>query len=1182
MATAGRFTIVRELGRGGFATVFLAQQHQPNRRVAIKLLSPALLDSDWALEHFRGESQKIAEWRHQAVVTIYEVHEEDALLYFVMSYVEGASLHELLQLIGPLPISIVRSVLAQVGSALQYAHRQGVTHRDIKPHNILVDTDGGAVVTDFGIAKQAGGPSHTATGMIVGTAPYMAPEQCESGKTSAASDQYALGIVAYEMLLGAPPFTGAPVSVLMAHLQQPIPSIREHRPDCPPELEAAVLRMLAKKPSERFDSVTAAVHAAGAMELADAHPDRRWFAEAAYRLAARQHAPVLDIVSMPAAIEVGERIPIGAQARTTAGEPLADVPVEWSSEADGLVSLDVAEGVLTGLQPGRATVVVRGGGVEHHIELEVRPPEPGAVVVQGPEKPLRVGDLGRLSAIVTSQHGASVEAEVHWQSTQPQLATIDPDGVIQAHAPGWVHVTASAGNANGELWVEIAPPLVDSVRITGDSGPLELGQHRQLSAIVLDAQHQLLANRVVRWSSSDPAVAVVSATGRVTACAAGRVVITAECDERTATLSLLLREAPVTAIEVVVPSSSVHIGDRIRLHATVRAADGRTLAREVSWQSREPGIASVDADGTVTALAPGVAVVAALCEGVLSTTHLAVVPDAPHFSPVGTRGPADLSDAVPASSGAALPASATDSGDAGNAVSSSDTDSARAAGVTSWLSPSRAETASESTSGPAAEAASGPATGATRGAASGATSGPATDAASEAASEAASGAASERASGAASRAASEAVTQPPAEPSVSSSVEPPTEASAKPANKPSTRSPTRPATRPAREPRVGEASAASERSVAPAGDPGAEPAAALTAATIVPSATSGPIARIGVRPAYAAGALAALGIAALAVLVYGPGSTDGTVTDSSGVASSIASAATARASVADGAAAAVRSANASSDAAPTLLPPGEPAGTQGDAPVGEKTVSPLVLSAPTSSLTVGDSLELRATRDGRPVHQLSWRSTNQAVATVTATGIVRSHAEGRVAIVATSEGTADTVTLRVQPRPAESQIAARRPNEPEGALVPPRVDTPVRTPANPPVGAGGVTPTTDAPAVAAGDQLRQIVDSYATALRRRSLEDAVRLYPSMSQQERDGWLALFDFARDLQVDLRVEAVSVDGASASARVDGEYRYTNPSTKRPCQQPTTLQMRFARAGDGWRITGIDQQQGRGRGC
>ena len=130
-ATAGRFTIIRELGRGGFAAVFLAQQLQPSRRVAIKLLLPAHLDSEWALEHFRGESQKIAEWRHQSVVTIYEVHEVEDLFFFVMSYVEGGSLHDLIGSQGPLSIPIARSVLAQTGSALQYAHRQGVTHRDI-------------------------------------------------------------------------------------------------------------------------------------------------------------------------------------------------------------------------------------------------------------------------------------------------------------------------------------------------------------------------------------------------------------------------------------------------------------------------------------------------------------------------------------------------------------------------------------------------------------------------------------------------------------------------------------------------------------------------------------------------------------------------------------------------------------------------------------------------------------------------------------------------------------------------------------------------------------------------------------------------------------------------------------------------------------------------------------------
>ncbi|HYV95856.1 MAG TPA: serine/threonine-protein kinase, partial [Gemmatimonadaceae bacterium] len=373
--TQGRFSIIRELGRGGFAAVFLAQQHKPSRRVAIKLLLPTHLESAWALDHFRGESQKIAEWRHQSVVTIYEVHEVEDMFFFVMSYVEGGSLYDLIQAQGPLSIPMAKSVLAQMGSALQYAHRQGVTHRDIKPQNVLIDGDGGAVVTDFGIAKQAGGTSHTVTGMIFGTPQYMSPEQCRGAAVTPASDQYALGIVAYEMLSGKPPFEGAPMSVLISHIQDEVPLVRTVRPDCPPELEAAIARMLAKNPEDRFPSVGEAMQAAGAAELPDFSAERKKFGEAAMRLSVQANATVLDLKSIPPSIEVGDRISIEATAKTVMGDPVTAGSVEFSLAESTVASIDRDKGTLIALEPGKATLVVRSGGVEQTVQVNIVPPK---------------------------------------------------------------------------------------------------------------------------------------------------------------------------------------------------------------------------------------------------------------------------------------------------------------------------------------------------------------------------------------------------------------------------------------------------------------------------------------------------------------------------------------------------------------------------------------------------------------------------------------------------------------------------------------------------------------------------------------------------------------------------------------------------------------------------------------
>jgi serine/threonine protein kinase len=188
-------------------------------------------------------------------VSVYSLRQAEGLHYFIMRYVPGRSLEHVVQAAGRLPLPTVRSIMHQVGSALQYAHRSGVIHRDIKPANILIDLDGNAIVTDFGIAKAAARPSHTLTGALVGTPAYMSPEQCSGLDVSEASDQYALGAVAYELITGMPPFAGSTLTVMQAHVEREPPAIRSVRADCPPEVEAVIMRMLAKDPAERWPRI---------------------------------------------------------------------------------------------------------------------------------------------------------------------------------------------------------------------------------------------------------------------------------------------------------------------------------------------------------------------------------------------------------------------------------------------------------------------------------------------------------------------------------------------------------------------------------------------------------------------------------------------------------------------------------------------------------------------------------------------------------------------------------------------------------------------------------------------------------------------------------------------------------------------------------------------------------------
>src|SRR5262245_9841674 len=269
-ATIGEYDIGYELGRGGMAAVFLAYDLALARHVAIKVMSPALLMGEGMVERFRQEARTIANLTHPGIITIYAVRQLADLHFFVMRFIEGRSLEHILSVSpGGLPISVVRSLLQQVGGALGYAHRKGVVHRDVKPANILVDVEGTALVTDFGIAKVAASSTHTQTGIVVGTPAYISPEQCMGKPVDGHSDQYSLGVAAYEMLTGKPPFAGQGFAIMLAHASETPRPINELRPDCPPELEAAVLRMLAKNPVDRFDTMGDALDAIGDISTAE-------------------------------------------------------------------------------------------------------------------------------------------------------------------------------------------------------------------------------------------------------------------------------------------------------------------------------------------------------------------------------------------------------------------------------------------------------------------------------------------------------------------------------------------------------------------------------------------------------------------------------------------------------------------------------------------------------------------------------------------------------------------------------------------------------------------------------------------------------------------------------------------------------------------------------------------------
>src|ERR687891_400668 len=250
----GRYRIVRRLGSGGMANVYLAEDQELGRRVAIKILNDRHANDEQFVERFRREAKNAAALSHPNIVSIYDRGEAEGTYYIAMEHLDGRTLKELIVARGPAPVRIAIDYTKQILDALRFAHRHGIVHRDIKPHNVLVDSDGRLKVTDFGIAR-AGASQMTEAGSIVGTAQYLSPEQARGGGVDQRSDLYSLGIVLYELLTGAVPFTGdSPVEIAMKHLSGTPEPPSAKRPDLPRELDLIVTRALAKDPDERYQT----------------------------------------------------------------------------------------------------------------------------------------------------------------------------------------------------------------------------------------------------------------------------------------------------------------------------------------------------------------------------------------------------------------------------------------------------------------------------------------------------------------------------------------------------------------------------------------------------------------------------------------------------------------------------------------------------------------------------------------------------------------------------------------------------------------------------------------------------------------------------------------------------------------------------------------------------------------
>lgn len=259
----GQFEILEEIGRGGMARVYRAADTRLGRTVALKVMAAQLgLDPEF-VRRFQREARTAASLRHPAIVTIYDVGEHEGFHFIAMEFINGRTLHAIIEERGALGLSYAVPLLDPLGKALDYAHSQGAVHRDIKPHNVMIDVEGRILLTDFGIAQTSEESDErlTRTGVFMGTPEYISPEQAEARRVDGRSDLYSLGIVGYEILTGRVPFSGATPQLIMAHAQQTPPPPSSLVAYLPSDLDTLFGKALAKSPQSRYPSGAALVDA---------------------------------------------------------------------------------------------------------------------------------------------------------------------------------------------------------------------------------------------------------------------------------------------------------------------------------------------------------------------------------------------------------------------------------------------------------------------------------------------------------------------------------------------------------------------------------------------------------------------------------------------------------------------------------------------------------------------------------------------------------------------------------------------------------------------------------------------------------------------------------------------------------------------------------------------------------
>lgn len=542
------FDVFHELEHGGMSQVYLGYEKSTGRHVAIKVLPPSLMMMEAGMaRRFEIEARIAAQLPHRNIIKVYRARTENNLPFIVMEFVNG-SLKSIIDKHGALDFEVVRQVLVQLCDALAFAHSKRVVHRDIKPGNILVDAlnpDCRVILTDFGIASVYGMSGLTATGVLLGSPPYMSPEQWSGGgNITAQSDQYSLGVVAFQMLTGRLPFTGITNPELMhAHLMEGPPSILTLRPSCPPDVASIVQRMLAKDPSDRWPSLQEAM---AALQLNE--PNFQEKGQAQLFALARTCPITIDLPpppASPAAIRPAAEVNGTRGKRSFWG---------WARRRKGMILFVFGATVLaivalkvSGFE-GRPALPVPGPSEVPQVPGPHTVPELGGVRINQRSVDLDLEQTTVLAAQLRDRSGSPFADSLRkpsWLSENPRIATVEArTGLVTPVGVGRTAITVRIDSFLDRIPIRILPLRAHELVLSAPES-MTVGRTVRVGIRLRSRSgSNVTLTGKIEWQSVDEKVAVVSDSGVLTAIGPGSTMILASASGVSGQIPIRVTAAP--------------------------------------------------------------------------------------------------------------------------------------------------------------------------------------------------------------------------------------------------------------------------------------------------------------------------------------------------------------------------------------------------------------------------------------------------------------------------------------------------------------------------------------------------------------------------------------------------------------------------------------------------------------